>query len=46
MEIWTERITNIKDFEKLARDTKMITGFLSNAIKRNDEFAKNYTRND
>lgn len=36
---WTERITNIKDFEKLARDAKMITGFLSNAIKCNDEEA-------
>lgn len=37
--VWTERITNIKDFEKLTRDAKMITGFLSNAIKRNDEEA-------
>lgn len=36
-EVWAERITNISDFEKLARNVKMITGFLSNAIKCNDE---------
>lgn len=36
-EVWTERITNISDFEKLVRDVKMVTKFLSNAIKNNDK---------
>lgn len=36
-EVWTERIINISDFEKLVRDAKMVTGFLNNSIKNNDE---------